>query len=130
MDNNRKNEKPEGKVIRFPGPKKASSAPAEPATFKSFHKAAAGGDIESAGAILAQLLEIPMEAARDAAKFYSKRFAEDNSHVLRTMLLRSEIKSGLVNTILVLLRECFGLEGQNALLAYNCLKSAVLREET
>jgi hypothetical protein len=123
-----KKAKSEGNLIHFPGPKKVVSSFLESIqapTFKGFHAAAVAGD-PAAAKVISELLGISEEAGAACAKFYARRFAEDNGHVLRTILLRSEIKSGALNTVLALLRESFGLEGPDALTAYNKLKAESL----
>lgn len=127
MNDQTKKKKTAGNVIQFPGAKKPVPS-SEPATFKGFHIAAVSEDLDVAASMLAEIFEIPLDAAKLSAGFYAKKVKEDDSHLVRTMLLRAEIKTGLVNTVLILLRECFGLEGPNALQAYNSLKSASLRD--
>ena len=94
-----------------------------PATFESFLAQVHFADFVAAAGILAELFDIDSVRARRCADTFYANLLQQPDLVAKIDLLRSELQAGGVNGVLMLLWECFGLRGIEALAAFQSLRS-------
>jgi hypothetical protein len=83
-----------------------------PLTFRDFAGAVMTGNLEAAGQVLAQLLELPGPRAAQAAGHFQQQSTEQGpGFMMKAMGLRTAVTSGDDAQIAKLLGECFGLAG-------------------
>lgn len=100
-----------------------ASSTESPASFQSFVQEIVANDVDQAGATLAGLLELdPTRAARCAARFH-ERLTQEPDFLTKAMQLRHALRAGTVNDVLLMLWECFGLQGLEAVGVYQTLQS-------
>lgn len=106
----------------LPHPDHIDAAPVEPpASFQSFVQEIVENKVEQAGVTLAGLLELePDRAARCAARFH-QRLTQEPDFLTKAMQLRQALRGGSVNDVLLMLWECFGLQGFEAVGVYQTL---------
>lgn len=102
-----------GEVVNFPG---------EAVTFKEFALAIQGGDLAQAGRMLSQLTEIPAEVGLSAATFFSQKLESEPGSFMKVMQIRSEIQAGKNNAAMMLIMECFNVDGMHAMQALESMK--------
>jgi hypothetical protein len=115
---------PKGKLLQFPAKKPVPLKVVETTTFKNFHLLVVQSKLAEASAALAVLLGVPLKRAEAAAHYYAKKAKEDTQHPFKTMQLSGVIAQGAPNEALLLLQECFGLEGPIAIQVYETLRQA------
>lgn len=103
----------------------AASTSDEPKTFAMFGQQIASNQMESAAQTLSELLAISPELALRSANCFSQRLHADPHTVQKTMQLRAELFAGNTNNCLVILNECFGLQGIEAAQVVQHLASQV-----
>lgn len=91
--------------------------------FQDFVRSVMAGDVETAGKALAELLEISPDRGRECAARFREQLREQPQTLQKAMSLRQEIAAGSVNSALLLLWECFGLQGLESLSALQTLKN-------
>lgn len=100
------------------------AAPQAPAiSLQAFAERVLANDVEGAGTVLAGLFDVSLPRGRDCAKRFQEQLAEKPQCLQKAMGLRSELSSGSVNGALLVLWECFGLQGLESLAALQALKS-------
>jgi len=114
-----------GKLLKFPGKKVAPLKAVESMTFKSFHLLIMQTKLAEAASALVSLLDIPLPEAEAAAAYYAKKNRDDSQHPFKTMQLYAIIGQGPPNQALLLLQECFGLEGPIAIHVYDTLRQSI-----
>jgi hypothetical protein len=92
-----------------PGP--ASEAP----SFQTFVGQIQADDLAGAAQALAELLDLPSERTLACAVKFREQMASHPDFLMRAMELRRELHSGSVNGALMLLWECFGLQGPESI---------------
>jgi len=98
--------------------------PAPPAiTFQSFAERVMANDLDGAGIVLAGLLDVSHNRGRECARRFQEQLAERPQFLQKAMTLRSELAAGSVNGALLLLWECFGLQGLESIAALQSLKT-------
>ena len=102
----------------------APALPAPPAiTFQSFAERVMANDLDGAGIVLAGLLDVSHNRGRECARRFQEQLAERPQFLQKAMTLRSELAAGSVNGALLLLWECFGLQGLESIAALQSLKT-------
>lgn len=92
-------------------------------SFQSFVQQIVANDVQEAGQTLAGLLELaPDRAALCAARFH-QRLTQEPDFLTKAMQLRQALRGGSVNDALLMLWECFGLQGFEAVGVYQSLLS-------
>lgn len=91
--------------------------------FQDFVRYALANDVEQAGRVLADLLEVTPERGRQCAQRFRDQLRERPQFLHKAMTLRQELASGSINGALILLWECFGLQGMESIAALQTLKS-------
>jgi hypothetical protein len=92
-------------------------------SLQAFAERVLANDVEGAGTVLAGLFDVSAHRGRDCAKRFQEQLAEKPQCLQKAMGLRSELSSGSVNGALLVLWECFGLQGLESLAALQALKS-------
>ncbi len=105
------------------------SRPTEsPANFALFAEQIAADDVEGAGQTLAELLEVDLKLAQRCATSFRDRLNEDPTTIEKAMRLRVELMAGNHNDSLMILWDCFRLQGPLAFNVLQTLKSRLLAE--
>ena len=73
--------------------------------------------------MLAGLLDVSQNRGRECARRFQEQLAERPQFLQKAMTLRSELAAGSVNGALLLLWECFGLQGLESIAALQSLKT-------
>jgi hypothetical protein len=115
---------PKGKLLKFPVNDVPTLKVVEPITFKTFHVLVVQSKLVDASSALATLLQIPLKSAETATNFYAKKTERDAQHPFKTMQLYGVILQGTPNEALILLHDCFGLEGPLAIQSYDALRKS------
>lgn len=92
-------------------------------SFQAFAERVLANDVEGAGTVLAGLFDVSGVRGRDCAKRFQEQLAERPQMLQKAMGLRGELASGSVNGALLVLWECFGLQGLESLAALQALKT-------
>jgi hypothetical protein len=93
-----------------------------PISFQTFAAQIQAGDISGAGGSLAYLFDIPLLRAARCAEHFHIQLREDPDFLVKAMQLRRELASGGYNGAIMLLYQCFGLTGVEAIGVYQVLK--------
>lgn len=99
-----------------------------PANFALFTEQIAADDVEGAGQTLAELLEVDLKLAQRCATSFRDRLNEDPTTIEKAMRLRVELMAGNHNDSLMILWDCFRLQGRLAFNVLQTLKSRLLAE--
>jgi hypothetical protein len=81
------------------------------------------GDLDRAAVVLVPLLDVPLERARQCADRFRDQVRERPQLLQRAMELRQELAAGSINGTLILLWECFGLQGLESIAALQSLRT-------
>jgi hypothetical protein len=81
------------------------------------------GDEDRAAAVLAALLNVSPERARHCAERFRSQVREHPQLLHRAIELRRELAGGSINGALILLWECFGLQGMESVAALQALRA-------
>jgi hypothetical protein len=98
-------------------------ARAMPISFQSFAERIMANDVDGAGIVLAGLFDVSVDRGRQCARRFQEQLSERPQFLQKAMGLRHELTSGSVNGSLILLWECFGLQGIESLSALQSLKA-------
>ena len=109
----------------LPAPRTAE-AELLPPNFHMFAAQMREGDVLAAGKTLGYLLDLSEARGVQCARVFHRRWQEDAAFLPKAMQLRNEVNSGGFNNALVLLAECFGLLGIEAIGALQTLRSRYL----
>jgi len=101
----------------------ADDARAMPISFQSFAERIMVNDVDGAGIVLAGLFDVSVDRGRQCARRFQEQLSERPQFLQKAMGLRHELTSGSVNGSLILLWECFGLQGIESLSALQSLKA-------
>lgn len=115
------------KIIKFPGSRvSAESKSIKQADFSTFALAIEANQIDLAAKILSHLLCIDPSSALRAAKHYSEgyRLSRDDFQK-RAMSIKLEIRAGENIQALDSIYVCFGLQGPQAIAAFESMRSIV-----
>lgn len=107
--------------LALPAPGSSPPRPRPTANFQSFAAQIQAGDVEAAGAALAELFDLDAARSRQCAETFAARLAADPELFFKAMRLRLEMAGGSVDAALLLLAECFGLAGIESLGVYQVL---------
>lgn len=96
---------------------------AQEASFETFVRQIRLGDIEAAGAALAELFEFDTDQGHRCAQVFGKKMKQEPGFMVRAMNLRGHLATGSHNASLMLLWECFGLQGLDAIRVMQLLQA-------
>lgn len=105
-------------LLSLPAP-----APESPANFQVFMQSIQAGDVPLAGRILAELLQVDQQRGEQCAAVFLQRYVEDAEIVTKAMQLRKELMLSNYNNAIMLLYECFGLQGMESIAAMQALRA-------
>jgi len=94
-----------------------------PEKFALFSQQIAANELAAAGKTLAELLDVDQFTGIQCAEFFQKRINEDPAILEKAMLLRAKLTAGENNDSLMLLWDCFRLQGLQAVEVLQTLKS-------
>jgi len=97
--------------------------PVEPLTFKTFVLHVQAGDMVRAGIALAELFNFDLQRGTECAQVFYERSRANPEIIFKTIRLRNELLSGRTNRLLMLLWECFGLQGSESIDVMHTLRS-------
>lgn len=103
----------------------ADGEPTVVPSFQDFVSLVLAGDLEGGAAVLAPLLNLPGERARQCSERFRDQLREQPQFLQKASGLRNELAAGSVNGALLLLWECFGLQGLESVTALQSLRSRV-----
>ena len=95
----------------------------KPADFALFGRQIAANDIDGAGRTLAELLEVDQKLAHQCATSFRERLNEDPTTIQKAMLLRTKLMTDEKNDSLMILWDCFRLQGPQAVEVMQTLKT-------
>ncbi|MCC9609753.1 hypothetical protein LOC68_11365 [Blastopirellula sp. JC732] len=98
-------------------------APETPANFQHFMQSIQAGDVSQAGRILAELLQVEPQRGEQCASVFLQRYLEDAEIVTKAMQIRKELMLSNFNNAIMLLYECFGLQGMESIAAMQALRA-------
>ena len=103
--------------------KRSGPAPeVEKSTFKAFGAAIQTGDLPTSGKHLSTLMDLSEKDGLSAARFFQERLQKDQETISKTMQLKGTIAEGKTNAAMVVLIECFGLDGLRAITAVEAVR--------
>jgi hypothetical protein len=108
--------------LALPAPEQRTITLAAPATFQGFALQVHAGDVEGAGRSLAELFAVDASRGRRCAEVFHAQLSVNPDLFGKAMKLRSDLEGGNVNGALMLLWECFGLQGLESLGVLQTLK--------
>ncbi len=114
---------PVDEPLALPAPDQRTVTLATPATFQGFALQIHASDLDAAGRSLAELFAVDATRGRRCADVFSAQLAVNPDLFGKAMKLRSDLESGNVNGALMLLWECFGLQGLESLGVLQTLKT-------
>jgi hypothetical protein len=112
-----------GPILSAVAVDEAEDARAMPISFQSFAERIMANDVDGAGIVLAGLFDVSVDRGRQCARRFQEQLSERPQFLQKAMGLRHELTSGSVNGSLILLWECFGLQGIESLSALQSLKA-------
>ncbi|RCS50550.1 hypothetical protein DTL42_10590 [Bremerella cremea] len=101
-------------LIGLPAP--GTPLPQAPA-FGRFVTLIEQGNVEEAGDLIAQILGISPYSGLKCAQAFSANYQRDTTVVVKAMRIRHELVRHRFNDALILMHECFGLQGIEAMVA-------------
>ncbi|MBI3466860.1 MAG: hypothetical protein HY000_27925 [Planctomycetes bacterium] len=97
-----------------------------PVSLQLFTRQVQAGDVAAAGRSLAELFDLDETRALACAATFRDELNKSPDVLLKAFQLRHEIQSGSANSALVLLWECFGLQGMESVGVLQSLKCRLL----
>lgn len=92
-------------------------------TLQGFAAQVQSGDLDTAARMLAELFDVDTLCARRCTDLFAAQLAVHPDLALKATRLRSEVQAGNVNGSLLLLWECFGLDGMESLGVLQALRT-------
>jgi hypothetical protein len=99
----------------LPAPRVMEDVETIPPSFQLFITQIHTGEIVAAGRTLAVLLDLSEARGVQCSRVFHRHWEHDSEFFKKAMTLRSEITNGSFNSALMLLAECFGLIGIEAI---------------
>lgn len=99
----------------LPAPRVMEEVEVVPPTFHMYITQIHTGDVVAAGRTLAVLLDLSEARGVQCSRVFHRHWERDSEFLKKVMTLRSEVTNGSFNTALMLLAECFGLIGIEAI---------------
>jgi hypothetical protein len=124
-----------GGVVSLPAPRQAKrglpapgddAAGDEPISFRDFAAQIQAGDVEAAGRSLAELFEVDGERGLRCALFFFDAASRDEHFFAKAMSLRRQLAGGSINSALMLLYQCFGLQPYESIGVVQSLKTRLV----
>lgn len=113
-------------VPALPAPRGSAATVSEdvvPVSFQTFAAQVQAEDIVGAGETLSYLFDIPPQRAARCAEHFRQQMREDADFFVKAMQLRRELTGGSHNGAIMMLYQCFGLNGVESIGVYQVLKT-------
>jgi hypothetical protein len=107
----------------LPAPRTEEEQEITTPSFAVFVAQIRGDDLRDAARTLSILLDISEGRGMQCVRIFHRRWEDDESFILKAMQLRGEVISSSYNSALMLLAECFGLVGIEAIGVLQTLRS-------
>ena len=91
------------------------AAPSQTISFRTFGLQVQMGDTEGAGRSLTELFSLSPERGLTCAQFFANKLTVNPNLVAQAMSIRHELAGGSMNASMMLLYECFGLQGPESI---------------
>jgi hypothetical protein len=114
-------------ALPAPGELLQLAGPTPSVSFQKFATRIFMGDVNGAGAILAELFELEDARAVRCARVFYDGVRHNPEVIAKAAQLRRELQSGSYNTALVLLHDCFGLAGVESISVMQTLRARIER---
>jgi hypothetical protein len=101
--------------LALPAPELRLPALPPMASFQTFGEQIEDGDLEAASRSIAELFAVDAARGRRCADAFAAHVALHPEHVTKAARLRGDLERGDMNSALMLLHECFGLQGLESL---------------
>ena len=92
-------------------------------TFETFVQKIRADDLEAAGAALAELFQVDTDQGQRCAQIFSDQLQQQPEFLVKAMNLRNHLATGNHNDSLMLIWECFGLQGLEAVKVMQLLQA-------
>ncbi|MEW4562939.1 hypothetical protein AB1K70_10465 [Bremerella sp. JC770] len=109
-------------LIGLPAP--GVSLPKAPA-FARFVSHIEQGETDQAGDVIAQILGLSPFSGMKCAETFATRYESDTAVVVKAMRIRQELTHNRFNDALMLMHECFGLQGIEAMIALQKMREII-----
>ena len=109
-------------LIGLPAP--GVSLPKAPA-FARFVSHIEQGETDQAGDVIAQIFGLSPFSGMKCAETFAARYEKDTGVVVRAMRIRQELTQNRFNDALMLMHECFGLQGIEAMIALQKMREII-----
>lgn len=109
-------------LIGLPAP--GVSLPKAPA-FARFVAHIEQGETDQAGDVIAQILGLSPFSGMKCAETFAARYESDTTVVVKAMRIRQELTHKRFNDALMLMHECFGLQGIEAMIALQKMREII-----
>ncbi|MBA2114354.1 hypothetical protein [Bremerella alba] len=109
-------------LIGLPAP--GVSQPKAPA-FARFVSHIEQGEIDQAGDVIAHIFGLSPFSGMKCAETFSVRYESDTAVVVKAMRIRQELTHNRFNDALMLMHECFGLQGIEAMIALQKMREII-----
>lgn len=83
------------------------------------------GQVDNAGDLIGQLLGLSPHVGQTCAQVFAARYETDPGVVIKAMRIRQELSHQRYNDALLLIHECFGLQGIDAMIALHRMKEFI-----
>ncbi len=122
-------DKPRAPHLSLPGPAEVLqlSGPAPEVSFQRFATRIFVGDLEGAGGILSELFELEPPRARRCAQVFYDGVRHSPAVIGKAAQLRRNLQTGDYTEALVLLHDCFGLQGVESISVMQTLRARMER---
>jgi hypothetical protein len=112
----------------LPAPRTAEEFEVSLPSFATFAAQMRADECRDAARTLAILMDISEARGVQCVRIFQHRWEEDDSYMLKAMQLRGEVISSSYNSALMLLAECFGLVGIEAIGVLQTLRARFVGE--
>ncbi len=109
-------------LIGLPAP--GTSLPKAPA-FARFVSHIEQGETDQAGDVIAQIFGLSPFSGIKCAETFAARYESDTGVVVKAMRIRQELTHNRFNDALMLMHECFGLQGIEAMIALQKMREII-----
>lgn len=113
----------------LPAPRTAEDLEIAVPSFAVFAAQIRGDELRDAARTLSILMDISEARGMQCVRIFHRRWEDDESFILKAMQLRGEVISSSYNSALMLLAECFGLVGIEAIGVLQTLRGRFVSRE-
>jgi hypothetical protein len=116
--------------LALPGPREVLqlAAPEPEASFQRFATRIFLGELDAAAGVLAELFELEVSRARRCAEVFYDGVRHNPSVIGKAAQLRRNLQSREFSEAMVLLHDCFGLQGVESISVMQSLRARIERQ--